>query len=43
MLADAIGAIEKEVRGKNKAEKLFEDLIAKLKEFKEKAVKSISK
>jgi hypothetical protein len=43
MLTDAITAIEKEVRGKNKAEKLFEDLIAKLKEFKEKAVKSISK
>jgi hypothetical protein len=43
MLNDAITAIEKEVRGKNKAEKLFEDLIAKLKEFKEKAVKSISK
>jgi len=43
MLDDAITAIEKEVRGKNKAEKLFEDLIAKLKEFKEKAVKSISK
>ncbi|WP_456391868.1 YfdX family protein [Nitratifractor sp.] len=43
MLNDAISAIEKEVRGKNKAEKLFEDLIAKLKEFKEKAVKSVTK
>jgi len=43
MLNDAINQIEKEVRGKNKAEKLFEELIAKLKEFKEKAVKSISK
>jgi len=43
MLNDAISAIEKEVRGKNKAEKLFENLIAKLKEFKEKAVRSISK
>jgi hypothetical protein len=43
MLNDAINQIEKEVRGKNKAEKLFEELIAKLKEFKEKAVKSVSK
>lgn len=43
MLNDAISAVEKEVRGKNKAEKLFEELIAKLKEFKEKAVKSISR
>jgi hypothetical protein len=43
MLNDAITKIEKEVRGKNKAEKLFEELIAKLKEFKEKAVKSVSK
>ena len=38
MLNEAISKIEKEVRGKNKAEKLFEDLIAKLKEFKEKAL-----
>jgi len=38
MLNDAISKIEKEIKGKNKAEKLFEDLIAKLKEFKEKAL-----
>jgi len=37
MLDDAISAIEKEIKGKNKAEKLFEDLINKIKEFKEKA------
>ena len=41
MLDDAIAAIEKEVKGPNKAEKLFEELMAKLKEFKEKALKSI--
>ncbi len=43
MLNDAINAIEKEIRGKNEAAKLFDELIAKLKEFKEKAVKSITK
>jgi len=43
MLNDAISKIEKEVKGKNKAEKLFEDLIAKLKEFKEKALKTDKK
>jgi hypothetical protein len=43
MLSDAIGEIEKEIRGKNKPAKLFESLIEKLKEFKEKAVKSVSK
>ena len=37
MLDDAIGAVEKEIKGKNKAEKLFEDLMKKIKEFKEKA------
>jgi hypothetical protein len=37
MLDDAINAVEKEIKGKNKAEKLFEDLIKKIKEFKEKA------
>ena len=42
-LDDMIEKVEKEVRGKNKAEKLFEELIAKLKEFKEKAIKSINK
>ncbi len=42
-LNDMIEKVEKEVKGKNKAEKLFEELIAKLKEFKEKAIKSINK
>jgi tetratricopeptide (TPR) repeat protein len=41
MLDDAIEAVEKEIKGPNKAEKLFEELMAKLKEFKEKALKSI--
>jgi len=40
MLDDAINEIEKEIKGKNKAEKLFENLINKIKEFKEKAVKT---
>ena len=43
MLNDAINAIEKEIRGKNEAKKLFDELIEKLKEFKDKAVKSITK
>jgi hypothetical protein len=43
MLNDEISKIEKEVKGKNKAEKLFEDLINKLKEFKEKALKTTKK
>lgn len=38
-LNESIESIEKEVKGKNKAEKLFDELKAKLKEFKEKAVK----
>jgi len=41
MLDDAIEAVEKEIKGPNKAEKLFEELMAKLKEFKEKALKNI--
>jgi len=41
MLNEAINKVQKEIKGKNKAEKLFEDLINKLKEFKDKAVKSI--
>lgn len=41
MLDESIQKVEKEIRGKNRAEKLFEELINKLKEFKEKAVKSI--
>ncbi len=43
MLEDEIEKIEKEIKGKNEAEKLFEDLIKKLKEFKEKAIKTINK
>jgi tetratricopeptide (TPR) repeat protein len=43
MLNDAINEIEKEIRGKNEAGKLFDELIEKIKEFKEKAVKSITK
>ncbi|WP_200762970.1 YfdX family protein [Nitrosophilus alvini] len=42
-LEEMIEKVEKEVKGKNRAMKLFEDLIEKLKEFKEKAVKSINK
>ena len=42
MLDDSIEKIEKEIKGKNRAEKLFDDLIAKLREFKEKAVSSES-
>ncbi len=41
VLYDAIKSVEKEVKGKNRAEKLFEELIGKLKEFKEKAVHNI--
>jgi len=43
MLNDAISNIQKEIKGKNEAEKLFEDLIEKLKEFKEKALKTVKK
>ncbi|WP_457607903.1 YfdX family protein [Nitratifractor sp.] len=43
MLQEAINKVEDEVKGENKAEKLFKELIAKLKEFEEKAVKSIKK
>ncbi len=42
-LDDAIDAVTKEVKGKNRAEKLFDDLIAKLKSFKEKIVNSDDK
>jgi ribonuclease HII len=41
MLDEAIEKVEEEIRGKNRAERLFEELIGKLKEFKEKAVKNI--
>jgi len=43
MLDEAIDAVEKEIKGKNKAEKLFESLLGKIKEFKEKAVKTFDK
>ncbi|BAF69130.1 YfdX family protein [Nitratiruptor sp. SB155-2] len=43
MLEDMIEKVEKEIKGKNRAEKLFEELLEKLKEFKEKAVKKINK
>jgi tetratricopeptide (TPR) repeat protein len=43
MLNEAIEKIEKEIRGKNEATKLFEELIAKLKEFEAKAVKTLRK
>jgi len=42
-LEEMIEKVEKEIKGKNKAAKLFEELIEKLKEFKEKAVKTINK
>ena len=42
-LERAINKVEKEIKGKNKAEKLFEDLLNKLKSFKEKATKTSSK
>ena len=42
MLKRAIEKVEKEIKGKNKAEKLFEDLLQKLKTFKESATKSSS-
>jgi len=43
MLNDAINAVEKEIKGKNEAAKLFDELKAKLKEFKEKALKTFKK
>ena len=42
-LDDSIKSIEKEIKGKNKAEKLFDELKAKLREFKEKAIKIVNK
>ncbi len=42
-LNDAIEAIEKEIKGKNKVEKLFEDLLKKIKDFKEKIVDAANK
>jgi len=43
MLNEEIRKVEKEIKGKNKAEKLFEELINKIKEFKEKALKTSKK
>ncbi len=43
MLNEEIRKVEKEIKGKNKAEKLFENLIEKIKEFKEKALKTFKK
>jgi ribonuclease HII len=39
MLKEAIENVEKEIKGKNEVAKLFEELLNKIKEFKEKAVK----
>jgi tetratricopeptide (TPR) repeat protein len=41
-LDDAIASVEKEIKGKNEAEKLFDELMEKLKAFKEKATRSLS-
>lgn len=41
ILDNSIEKVEKEIKGKNKAEKLFEELISKLKEFKKKAIQNI--
>jgi len=38
MLREAIEEIEEEIKGKNKPAKLFEELLKKIKEFKEKAI-----
>ena len=43
MLIEEIRKVEKEIKGKNEAEKLFEALIEKIKEFKEKALKTTQK
>jgi tetratricopeptide (TPR) repeat protein len=42
-LDKAIEKVQKEIKGKNKAEKLFEDLLNKLKSFKDEATKTSSK
>ncbi len=42
MLEDSINSVEKEIKGKNRAEKLFATLKEKLKEFKTKAIKTFS-
>ncbi len=43
VLDDTIEKVEKEIKGKNKAEKLFEELMHKLKSFKDKATTTSSK
>ena len=43
ILDSAIRKVQKEIKGKNKAEKLFEDLLNKFKSFKDNATKSSSK
>ncbi len=43
MLNEEIDKVEKEIRGANKSEGLFKELIEKLKEFADKAVKSVHK
>ncbi len=43
MLNEAIAKVEDEIKGDNKPAKLFEELKAKLKEFKEKALKTFKK
>ena len=43
MLNEAIAKVEKEIKGENKPAKLFKELMEKLKDFKEKALKTIQK
>lgn len=43
MLNEAISKVEKEIKGENKPAKLFKELMEKLKDFKEKALKTIQK
>ena len=43
MLNEAIAKVEKEIKGENKPAKLFKELLEKLKDFKEKALKTIQK
>jgi len=43
MLNSAIEKVQKEIKGKNKAEKLFDELLEKLKSFKQNATKTSSK
>ena len=43
MLNEKISKIEEEIKGKNEAKKLFDELKEKLKEFKEKALKTIKR